>query len=56
MFPYQMRAAEQTQVLRDRGPRNRERFRDLASRLATPPKQVEHRTARGVGESLKRGF
>jgi hypothetical protein len=53
---YQVCAPEQTQVFRNRRPRDRKRLRDLPSRLAPVAKQVEHRTPGRIGECAERGL
>src|SRR3984893_10979573 len=56
MLAHQMRPAQQSQVLRDCRTRDWEGSRDVASRLASPPQQIENGATRGIGQSMKRRF
>ena len=53
---HQTRFAELTQVFRNRGTGNRESLGDLPGGLGSGAKQVEHGSAGGIGEGVKRGF
>jgi hypothetical protein len=56
MLSHQMGAAQQAQVLGDRGSRDRECLGDLSRRLAAPAQQVEDGAARGIGKGLEGGL
>lgn len=53
MLVYQVCATEQTQVFRNRRPRDRKRLRDLPSRLAPFAEQVENRSPGRISERAK---
>jgi hypothetical protein len=56
MLADQMSAAEQTQVLGNRGPRNGKGAGDLSRRLLAPAQKVEDGAPGRIGQSLEGGF
>ena len=56
MFPNQVGPSQQSQVLRNCRPRNRKGAGNLSRRLTAPAKQVQHRSAGGVGQGLECNF
>lgn len=56
MLVYQVCAAQQTQVFRNRRPRDRKRLRDLPSRLAPFAEQVEDGAPGWIGECAESGL
>jgi hypothetical protein len=53
---YQVGALEDSQVLRDRRPADRQIGGQLRHRTRLRPNELEHPSSRGVGERLKRDF
>ena len=56
MFADQVGAAQQAQVLGDRGTGNRESSGDFSGGLAAAAKQIEDGAAGGIGQGLEGGF
>lgn len=56
MLVHQVCATQQTQVFRNRRPRDRKRLRDLPSRLAPFAEQVENRSPGRISESVESGL